>query len=82
MRSMCARPRESLPARLSLSTFPVWINLPYFGRWFIADIIVNFRTGFMSDGHFVRDDWKAVVHYAKGSFVLDFLGSFPPNVQF
>ena len=48
--------------------------------WFIADIIVNLRTGYMREGFLVKDDWLAAKHYLKGSFVFDVLGSFPLNI--
>ena len=47
--------------------------------WFISDMVVNFRTGFMAEGHFVSDDTLAAIHYLKGSFWFDLLGSFPLN---
>ena len=34
----------------------------------------------MLEGHFVDDDWLALKHYLKGSFLLDCLGSFPINM--
>ena len=39
--------------------------------------MINFRTGFVSEGHFVSDDWLAAKEYLRGSFVMDLLGTFP-----
>lgn len=47
---------------------------------FILDIIVNFRTGFIVGGHYVNDPWASAIHYLRGGFAVDFVGSFPLNV--
>jgi len=67
--------------RRECSTYQVW----FWGNvmvdvWFILDIIVNLRTGYIVEGHFVHDDWKAVKRYVGGSFVFDLIGSFPLNL--
>lgn len=49
---------------------------------FLIDIMINLRTGFVVEGHFVDDDWKAVTNYLKGSFLFDVVGSFPLNLVF
>ena len=51
--------------------------------WKMAEdpnIFVNFRTGYITEGHFVDDDRLAMLNYVKGAFVLDLLGSLPINV--
>ena len=37
-------------------------------------------TGFISEGHFVNDDWLVAKAYLKGSFFMDVLGTFPLNI--
>ena len=56
-----------------------WLNV-VIDMWFITDIVVNCRTGYISEGHFVSGDWLALKHYLKGSFMMDCLGSFPLNL--
>jgi len=55
-----------------------WLNF-LIDMWFLVDIVVNFRTGYMNEGHFVNDDWLSALKYLKGSFLFDCLGSFPLN---
>ena len=46
-----------------------------------VQIIVNFRTGFMQEGHFVDDPGLAARTYGCSfGFVMDCLGSFPLNL--
>jgi hypothetical protein len=45
-----------------------------------VDIYLNFRTGFMSEGHFENDDWLVAKAYLQGSFMMDMLGTFPINL--
>ena len=40
--------------------------------WFITDMIVNFRTGYVEEGYLVLDDWLAARNYLRGSFFIDF----------
>ena len=56
-----------------------WINI-LIDLWFIADIVVNCRTGYVLEGHFVDDGYLAMKHYLKGSFMIDVIGSFPIQV--
>ena len=56
-----------------------WFNL-MIDMWFIADIIVNCRTGFYVEGHLVKEDIEVLKNYLKNSFVIDALGSFPINL--
>ena len=46
---------------------------------FMFDILVNCRTGYLKEGHFVSDDYRALRHYLKGWFIIDLVGSFPIN---
>jgi len=67
--------------RRECTTYQVW----FWGNvvvdiWFILDMIVNLRTGYTVEGHFVQDDWKAVKRYLSGSFIFDLIGSFPINL--
>ena len=48
--------------------------------WFICDIVINMRTGYMQEGHYISDDWLSAKKYLKGSFVMDCLGTFPLNI--
>ena len=70
-----AVPRAQCPQYMSW----YWLNL-VIDMWFIVDIAVNFRTGFIQEGHFVSDDYLSAKQYFKGSFFIDLLGSFPINV--
>ena len=56
-----------------------WFNM-VIDMWFIADIVVNCRTGYVVEGHLVDDDWKTLKHYLKSSFTMDAMGSFPLNL--
>lgn len=72
---------EQLKLRAECTDFQVW----FWGNfmvdlWFIADILVNFRTGYVHEGHFVSDDWLAAKNYLRGSFFMDCLGTFPLNM--
>ena len=66
--------------RAECASFQVWFwcNL-LIDVWFLADIVVNARTGYILEGHFVSDDWLALKQYLKSSFTIDVLGSFPVN---
>ena len=56
-----------------------WFNF-LIDLWFMVDIYLNFRTGFMHEGHFVADDGAVAKAYLKGSFLMDVLGTFPLNI--
>lgn len=56
-----------------------WANFVV-DMWFICDIIINFRTGYVTEGHFVSDDWLAAKKYLRGSFIMDCFGTFPLNI--
>ena len=49
-------------------------------RFVTLQIVVNLRTGYMQEGHFVNDDWLAAWTYLRTAFILDFFGSFPLNI--
>ena len=44
---------------------------------FVTDIVVNFRTGYMSRGLFVKDTKMIAQNYLHSSFTLDMVSSFP-----
>ena len=45
---------------------------------FWLDILVNFRTAYIDNKrHTIFDQKKVALHYAKGWFILDFIGTFP-----
>lgn len=72
---------ESKLLRADCSDFQVWFWANFIvDMWFICDIIVNFRTGYVTEGHFVSDDWLAAKNYLRGSFIMDCLGTFPLNI--
>jgi len=48
--------------------------------WFIGDIAINFRTGYVREGHFFYDDWQVFMRYFRGSFFQDVIGSVPLNL--
>ena len=45
-----------------------WLNFVV-DMWFIADICINFRTGFIREGHFVSDDWQVQSPARPGPFL-------------
>ena len=44
---------------------------------FLADIFVNFRTTFLSNGEVVTDPKKIAINYVKGWFVIDLIATIP-----
>ena len=84
VREMCTdpyNPHGPLIVRGECTQFLQWFWLNFIvDVWFIADIYLNFRTGFMHEGHFVADDWLVAKAYLKGSFLMDVLGTFPLNI--
>ena len=67
-------------ARSQCSSWQVWFWFnTIIDIWFICDIVVNLRTGYITDALFIKDDWKVVKHYMRGSFAFDLMGSFPVN---
>ena len=47
---------------------------------FIFDILLSFRTGFLDeDNQLVTDGSRVAIHYLRGSFFIDLIGSFPLN---
>ena len=57
-----------------------WLNV-LVDVFFMGDILVNFRTGFVREGHFVSDGWIVAKNYLRGPFALDALGTFPVNLM-
>jgi len=79
--SMCGTGEQKL-LRADCPSFQWWFWLNFIiDMWFITDIVVNFRTGYVVEGHFVNGDRDAACHYLKGSFFMDCLGSFPLNLM-
>ena len=80
---MCKGPAPGDPVQLrhECTSFLLWFWLNFVvDMWFILDIIVNFRTGYVHEGHFVADDWLAAKAYMRGWFLTDCLGTFPLNI--
>ena len=78
---MCVNPRDPFGPQILRADCPAflqwfWLNF-LVDVWFMLDIALNFRTGYMAEGHFVSDDWLVAKAYLKGSFVVDCLGTFP-----
>lgn len=44
---------------------------------FIADILINFRTTYLSDGEVVTEPGKIAVNYIKGWFIIDLIAAIP-----
>lgn len=49
---------------------------------FIADILINFRTTYISDGEIITDPRKIAHNYAKGWFVIDAVAAIPFDLIF
>ena len=76
--AMCGR--LATDGGLECAAHQVWESFNFFvDFWFLIDILINCRTGYLRDGHFVNEDLKALRHYLRGWFCLDFIGSFPIN---
>ena len=56
-----------------------WLNFAV-DIFFIVDIVINFRTGYINEGFFVEDDYLAAMSYLRGAFLMDLLGSLPINI--
>ena len=59
--SMCRNPEDihgPIIIRIDCTSYLqwFWLNL-LVDIFFIIDIYLNFRTGYMNEGHFVNDDW-------------------------
>ena len=44
---------------------------------FMVDLIVSFRTGYILEGRLVKEERDVALHYLRGSFATDLLGSLP-----
>ena len=84
VRSMCTNTKDPygpLVLRGDCTPFLQWFWLNFLvDVWFIVDICLNFRTGFMHEGHLVDDDWQVMKSYLYGSFMMDVAGTFPINI--
>jgi len=82
--SMCTtRSLEGVKVTLRAQcvSFQLWFWYNFIvDLFFISDIVINLRTGYVKEGHFVNDDWLAAKNYLKGSFFIDVLGSFPLTI--
>jgi len=80
--AMCKlAPGEPQLLRHECVSYLLWFWLNFIvDLFFICDIVINFRTGYVHEGHFVSDDWLVAKAYMRGSFVMDVLGTFPLNV--
>jgi CRP-like cAMP-binding protein len=45
--------------------------------WFIVDVILNFRTGYVDHGVMVLDSERITKNYLQSYFIVDFMASFP-----
>ena len=82
--SMCALPMTTPITGLERSQCASHLAWFYFNVivdvWFMIDVVLNLRTGYTVEGHFVSDDLMAIQHYLRGSFLFDVIGSFPLNL--
>ena len=63
-----ANPFGPLIIRYNCGPYLIWFWMNFIvDLWFIVDIYLNFRTGFMHEGHLVSDDWLVAKNYLKGS---------------
>lgn len=74
--SMCSAGEVSFVAdrqtRSACAPWQIWFWCNFFvDLWFIIDIFVNLRTGYVIDAHFVGEDCKAVRHYLRNGFAFD-----------
>jgi len=56
--------------------FPTWINT-IMDVYFYTDILLNFRTGFVHNGHHITDPKLIREHYLNTWFLVDVLASIP-----
>jgi len=50
--------------------------------WFIVDVILNFRTGYVDHGVMVLDSKRIMRNYLQSYFLIDFMASFPWETVF
>ena len=55
-----------------IKSFSIFLDI-----WFIIDIILNFRTGYVDLGFVKMDPREIRKHYLQGWFIVDFTGSIP-----
>ena len=49
---------------------------------FVADILINFRTTYISDGEIITDPRKIALNYARGWFIIDAVAAIPFDLLF
>ena len=74
-------PYGPLTLRHECLPYLLWFWLNFFvDIFFIIDIVINFRTGYMHEGHFVNDDWMVMSAYLKESFIMDVASTIPLGI--
>ena len=84
VRAFCTRPEDPFGPQIfrqECDSFQLWFWLNFLvDVWFMIDITINFRTGYMHEGHFVNDDWPVMKAYLTGAFGLDVAGTIPLGI--
>ena len=84
VRAFCTRPEDPFGPQIyrqECNNFQLWFWLNFLvDVWFMIDITINFRTGYMHEGHFVNDDWPVMKAYLTGAFGLDVAGTIPLGI--
>ncbi|KOO25141.1 potassium voltage-gated channel subfamily h member 7 [Chrysochromulina tobinii] len=84
VRAFCTRPEDPFGPQIyrqECNSFQLWFWLNFLvDVWFMIDITINFRTGYMHEGHFVNDDWPVMKAYLTGAFGLDVAGTIPLGI--
>ena len=84
VRAFCTVPHDPygpLAFRHECQPYLLWFWLNFIvDVYFVIDIVINFRTGFMHEGHFVNDDWMVMSAYLKQSFIMDVAGTIPLGI--
>ncbi|KOO33946.1 cyclic nucleotide-binding protein [Chrysochromulina tobinii] len=84
VKAFCTVPHDPygpLTLRHECLPYLLWFWLNFFvDIFFIIDIVINFRTGYMHEGHFVNDDWMVMSAYLKESFIMDVASTIPLGI--
>ena len=84
VRAFCTKPEDPFGPQIyrqECNSFQLWFWLNFLvDVWFMIDITINFRTGYMHEGHFVNDDWPVMKAYLTGAFGLDVAGTIPLGI--
>ena len=84
-RAMCRDPTDPFGAQIprgECGSFLLWFWLNVVvDLWFITDIVLSFRTGYVHEGYFVNDSWLVAKAYLRGSFFFDVLGIATPPLH-